>query len=93
MEKPEIKVSYLVTVAETKEEAEYEAVPQDISRLWLAKGHLGQALTPEAAQNYQLTEMDRMTIKENRKIHLVGAAKEIAHCYKKNKIIMDLMKR
>ena len=78
LEKPEINVSYMVTVAETKEEAEFEAVPQDISRLLLRRGHLGQALTPEAAQNYPLTEMDRMTIKENRSIHLVGTAKEVA---------------
>ncbi|MCZ2258181.1 LLM class flavin-dependent oxidoreductase [Sporosarcina sp. G11-34] len=78
MEKPEIKVSYLVTAAETKEEAEFEALPQDISRLWLMKGRLGQGLTPEAAQDYSLTEMDRMVIKENRKIHLVGEAKEVA---------------
>ena len=38
MEKPEINVSYMVTTAETKEEAEFEAVPQDISRLLLMKG-------------------------------------------------------
>ena len=78
MEKPEIKVTYLVTTAETKEEAEFEALPQDISRLWLAKGNIGQSLTPEAAQEYPLTEMDRITIQENRKIHLVGEAKEVA---------------
>lgn len=78
LEKPEINVSYMVTVAETKDEAEFEAVPQDISRLMLMKGHLGQSLTPEEAQDYPLTEMDRMTIKENRKLHLVGTAKEIA---------------
>ncbi len=35
-------------------------------------------MTPEEAQDYPLTEMDRMTIQENRKMHLVGAAKEIA---------------
>ena len=78
MKKPEINVSYMVTAAETKEEAEFEAGPQDISRLLLMKGRIGQALTPEEAQNYPLTEIDRMTIKENRKLHLVGAVKEIA---------------
>ena len=78
MKKPEINVSYMVTTAETKEEAEFEAGPQDISRLLLMKGRIGQALTPEEAQNYPLTEIDRMTIKENRKLHLVGAVKEIA---------------
>lgn len=78
MEKPEIKVTYLVTTAETKDEAEFEALPQDISRLLFMRGHHGQLMTPEAAQTYPLTEMDRMTIQENRKIHLVGSATEIA---------------
>ncbi|MCG7345694.1 LLM class flavin-dependent oxidoreductase [Sporosarcina sp. ACRSL] len=78
MEKPNIKVTYLVTTAETKEEAEFEALPQDIARLWLMRGKIGQVLTPEEAQNYPLTEMDRMTIQENRKIHIVGDVKEVA---------------
>ncbi|WP_391201741.1 LLM class flavin-dependent oxidoreductase [Psychrobacillus sp. L4] len=78
MEKPEINVTYLATVAETKEEAEFEALPQDIARLSLMKGQIHQILTPEEAQNYPLTEMDRMMIQENRKIHLVGSAKEVA---------------
>ncbi|MFD2115192.1 LLM class flavin-dependent oxidoreductase [Paenibacillus yanchengensis] len=78
MEKPEINVTYMVTTAETKEEAEYEAMPQDIWRLMFMRGKVGQILTPAEAQDYPLTEIDRMTIKENRKIHLVGSAKEIA---------------
>lgn len=78
MEKPEINVTYMATAAETKEEAEYEALPQDISRLSLMRGQIRQTLTPEEAQNYPLTEMDRMMIQDNRKIHLVGTAKEVA---------------
>lgn len=78
MEKPETIVTYMVTTAETKEEAEFEAGPQDISRLMLRRGRMLQALTPEEAQNYPLTELDKMEIKENRRLHLVGSAKEIA---------------
>ncbi|MFJ5768681.1 LLM class flavin-dependent oxidoreductase [Psychrobacillus sp. NPDC093180] len=78
MEKPEINVTYMVTVAETKEEAEFEALPQDISRLSLMRGQIRQTLTPEQAQNYPLTEMDRMAIQQNRKIHLVGTPNEVA---------------
>ena len=78
MEKPEINVSYMVTTAETIEEAEFEAKPQDIWRLLFMKGRVGQVLTPEEAHTYPLTEMDRMMIKESRKIHLVGSSKEIA---------------
>jgi luciferase family oxidoreductase group 1 len=78
MDKPEISVSYMVTTAETKEEAEYEALPQDIFRLMMSKGRITQVLTPEEAQNISLSEIDRMSIKESRKIHLVGAVKDIA---------------
>ncbi|SER07543.1 luciferase family oxidoreductase, group 1 [Piscibacillus halophilus] len=78
MEEPEINVSYMVTVAETEEEAEFEAGPQDISRLKLMKGQITQNITPEEAQEYPLTEMDRMRIQEARKLHLVGAAKDVA---------------
>ncbi|MEC5425811.1 LLM class flavin-dependent oxidoreductase [Virgibacillus sp. C22-A2] len=78
MENPEINVAYMVTTAETKEEAEFEAGPQDIARLWLMKGKISQSLTPEEAQDYPLTELDRMTIQENRKLHIVGSAKEVA---------------
>jgi luciferase family oxidoreductase group 1 len=78
MEKPEINVCYMVTTAETKEEAEYEAKPQDIWRLLFMKGKNMQVLAPEEAKDYPLTEMDKMTIQENRKLHLVGDVKEIA---------------
>ncbi|MCI1776831.1 MAG: MsnO8 family LLM class oxidoreductase [Paenibacillus lautus] len=78
MEKPEINVSYMVTTAETKEEAEYEALPQDIFRLMMSKGRITQVMTPEEAQNVSLTEIDRMAIQEGRKIHLVGGVKDIA---------------
>lgn len=82
MQKPEISVAYLVTVAETKEEAEFEALPQDIARLWLMQGKSTNLLTPEEAQNYPLTEADKRVIKDNRKLHLVGTAKEVADLLK-----------
>lgn len=78
MEKPQINVSYMVTTAETKEEAEFEAKPQDIWRLLFTRGQLTSVLTPEEAKDYPLTEMDKMMIEENRKIHVVGDAKEVA---------------
>lgn len=78
MEKPQILVTYAATVAETVEEAEYLAKPIDISRLQLMKGQLIQAMSPEEAKDYPLTEMDKYTIDHNRKAHLVGTAKEVA---------------
>ncbi|MGX7417203.1 MsnO8 family LLM class oxidoreductase [Carnobacterium gallinarum] len=78
MEKPEINVAYLVTVADSLEEAEFEAGPADLQRLWMMKGQRPEFLTPEEAQNVSLTEIDKMKIQENRKIHLVGTKKMVA---------------
>jgi luciferase family oxidoreductase group 1 len=78
MEKPNINVCYMVTTAETKEEADFEALPQDIWRLEFMRGKNMQVLTPEEAQNYPLTEMDKMNIQENRNLHIVGDVKEVA---------------
>ncbi|MFC4685222.1 MULTISPECIES: LLM class flavin-dependent oxidoreductase [unclassified Exiguobacterium] len=78
MEKPDISVTYLVTTAETEEEAEYLARPSDLSRLFLMKGQLRQLMSPEAAHDYPLTEIDKIQIANNRKIHLVGTPKQIA---------------
>lgn len=79
MEKPQIMVSYMVTVADTVEEAELQARPYDIARLMLQKGRITKIITPEEAQNYPLSEIEEMTIQEYRKkLHLVGTPKEIA---------------
>lgn len=78
MDKPQINVCYMVTTAETKEEAEYEAKPQDIWRLLFMKGQNMQVLTPEEAKDFPLTELDKMKIQENRKMHVVGDVKEVA---------------
>ncbi|KPN89706.1 LLM class flavin-dependent oxidoreductase [Lysinibacillus sp. ZYM-1] len=78
MEKPQIIVTYAATVAPTLEEAEYLAKPIDISRLQLMKGQIIQTISPEEAKDYPLTEMDKMTIDNNRKANLVGTPKDIA---------------
>lgn len=78
MEKPNIMVSYLVTTADTNEEAEFQAKPADIARLHLMRGRIEQRMTPEEAQDYPLTEMEKMMIKQNRNAHFVGSATEVA---------------
>ncbi|MFL2099818.1 LLM class flavin-dependent oxidoreductase [Desemzia sp. FAM 23989] len=78
MEKSEINVAYMVTAAETMEEAEYEALPQDLVRWWMSQGKMGPILTPEEAQNYPLNEVDRLNMLDNRTQHIVGSAKEVA---------------
>lgn len=78
MDKANINVAYMVTAAETTEEAEFEALPQDLVRLWMNQGKLGTILTPQEAQDFPLTELDRMRIQDNRKQHIVGSGKEVA---------------
>lgn len=78
MPAPEINVSYLTTVADSEEEAAYHALPQDIARLMLMKGKITGAMTPETAQEYPLTEMDRMQIESMRALHLVGTPSQVA---------------
>ncbi|HWL26546.1 MAG TPA: LLM class flavin-dependent oxidoreductase [Ureibacillus sp.] len=78
MEKPEIMVSYFVTVGETREEAEYEARPANIARMLFMRGQVNAPrLTPDEAKDYPLTEMDKMWLEENRKLNIVGTAKEV----------------
>lgn len=81
MEKPEINVAYLVTTADTEEEAEFEAGTADVHRLMMAKGQALTFPTPESAAAIKngLSEMDQMRIAEDRKTrHLVGTPQAIA---------------
>lgn len=79
MEKPEIMVSYFVTVAETREEAEYQGKPSDIARIMLRKGDLNhQRMTPEEAKDFEFTELDKMWLEDTRSQHLIGTPKEVA---------------
>ncbi|WP_027108349.1 LLM class flavin-dependent oxidoreductase [Lacticigenium naphthae] len=78
MKEPDISVAYLVTVAETRAEAEFQAKPQDIARLHLAQGRMEPLMTPEEAQAYPLTDQQEKGIQRNREVHLVGTAKEVA---------------
>ncbi|THF73617.1 LLM class flavin-dependent oxidoreductase [Cohnella fermenti] len=80
MDKPVINVTYSVSVADTREEAEYIGLPVDLGRLFLMKGRLREPLTPEEARDYPLSELDRSLIRSNRerKLHLVGTPADIA---------------
>ena len=77
MQQPKVIVSYSVSVAETKEEAEYLSMPLQISRLQLMRGNLTQGLSPEEAHNYPLTEMDKALMVKNRELFLIGTADEV----------------
>lgn len=78
MEKPQIMVTYAASIAETTEEAEYLSMPMQISRLNLMRGTIMQSLSPEEANDYPLTEMDKSFLEKNRHLLLIGTAKEVA---------------
>ncbi len=78
METPQISVTYAATVAPTQDEAEFRALPIDLYRLYLMTGKTPVYFSPEEAVDIQLTEMEKMMLAENRKLHLVGTPKTVA---------------
>ncbi len=81
-EEPYTIVSYMVTVAETREEAEYQALPYDIYRMRRAQGRSEKMMTPEEASRLNLNDAAKQTIKNNRKVqgtHYVGTPEEVSH--------------
>lgn len=77
MQQPKVIVSYSVSVAESHEEAEYLSMPLQIFRLQLMRGNITQTLSPEEANNYSLTEMDKAIMEKNRELFLIGTAEEV----------------
>lgn len=69
---------YFVTVSETEEEAKYQALSADISRMLLHQGKQTKRLSPEEAHSYPLTEGEKEFIRQHQSWHLVGTAKQIA---------------
>lgn len=78
MEKPNIITTYAVSVAATADEAEYYSMPMQIGRLNLMRGKLLNVLSPEEANDYPLTEMDKMLLEQNRHLMLIGSAEDVA---------------
>jgi len=78
MDKPSIITTYATCVAETAEEAEYLSMPMQISRLQLMRGNMRPTLSPEEANNYPLTEIEKLHLQKNREFYFIGAAKDVA---------------
>lgn len=78
MQQPRIITTYAVSAADTAEEAEYLSMPMQIGRLNLMRGRLLNVMSPEEANDYPLTEMDKMMLQENRHLMLIGSAKDVA---------------
>lgn len=87
MEKPTIITTYATCVAETKEEAEYISMPMQISRLHLMQGKIQPMLSVEEANDYPLTEMEKMHLEHNRRLTFIGEAKEVARLIKEEQMV------
>lgn len=77
MKKPRVMVAYLVTVAESEEEAIRRALPHDISLIGHARGTSFQMPSTERANEMELSDDVKKAIEMNRDIHLVGTAKQV----------------
>lgn len=87
MNKPTIMTTYATCVAETKDEAEYLSMPMQISRLHLMQGKMQSLISVEEANNYPLTEMEKIHLKNNRRFYFIGEAKEVADSIKEEQAI------
>lgn len=77
-EKPNIIVSYNVTVGETEKEAEYQAKPADLMKLFLEIGKKPEIMSPEQADQVPLSQEMKRIIEVNRQTHIVGTPEQVA---------------
>lgn len=84
---PNVLACYMVTVAETKEEAEFQALSSDIARMQLHTGQRIRRMSPEEAQNYPLTDAERLFIQQNQQWHIRGEINEVVEFLKHEKEI------
>lgn len=80
---PNVLACYMVTVAETHEEAEFQALSSDIARMQLHTGQRIRRMSPEDAQTYPLSDAERVFIEQNKKWHIRGEINEVVN-YLKN---------
>ncbi len=81
-QEPNVLASYMVTVADTKEEAEFNALSTDIARLHLYTGRKIERMSPEEAAVYPLNEAERLFIEQNKSWHLRGELNEVVQMLK-----------
>lgn len=80
---PNVLACYMVTVAETHEEAEFQALSCDIARMQLHTGQRIRRMSPEDAQTYPLSDAERLFMAQNKKWHIRGEINEVVD-YLKN---------
>lgn len=77
-EEPNSIACYFITIGNTKEEAEYQGYPADLSRLFLYTGRPMLRLSPEEAQHYPLSEAEKDFLKQNSAWQFKGTAEDVA---------------
>lgn len=76
-QKPNVLACYFVTVSDTEEEAEFQALSADIARMQLYSGKKISRMSPEDAQNFPLNEAERNFIEGSKSWHLRGEVNEV----------------
>lgn len=74
---PNTLACYFVTVADNREEAEFQALPADITRMLMYTGRPVVRMSPEEAQKYPLTDAEKEFIEANKAWHLRGELNEV----------------
>lgn len=77
-EQPNALACYMVTVADSDEEAEFHARSTDIARMHLYTGKPIVRMSPEEAMNYPLSEAEKNFLNQNKNYHLRGEVSAIA---------------
>lgn len=84
---PNVLACYMVTVAETKEEADFQARVSDITRMQLHTGQRIRRISPEEAQTYPLTDAERLFIEQGKNWHIRGEINDVVEKLKHEKEI------
>ena len=84
-QEPNVLACYLVTVADTKEEAEFNALSTDIARMHLYTGRKVERMSPEEAAVYPLSEPERLFIEQNKNWHMRGELNDVVQQLKHEK--------
>lgn len=82
---PNVLACYMVTVAETKEKADFQARVSDITRMQLHTGQRIRRISPEEAQTYPLTDAERLFIEQGTNWHIRGEINEVVEKLKHEK--------
>jgi luciferase family oxidoreductase group 1 len=75
---PHVILAVSVVCAETREEAEHHASSMDLVWVRLMRGELAPLPTPEEAQAYPYTELERAVVRGQRALSIVGSPEEVA---------------